>query len=71
MLNKDYLFRQVMALLRMAKLERDPTIAAGLTGLAADMTDKIKEPSRSDSGLAPPDVVVSKEPDGSGHPPVA
>ncbi len=57
MAGRDYLKRQTLTLLQMAKATRDPDKAAALTRLAADLTSKIADGSATaDISPAPPDV---------------
>lgn len=63
MIGRDYLARQAMTLLKMAKITRDPAVAAELASKAADFNsrseEKPSEPS-ADRGAHAPDVIPPK-----------
>jgi hypothetical protein len=57
MIAKDYFSRQAQLLLRLAKVTRDPKLAAGLTSKAADLQAKQDEaPLVPDGNPFAPDI---------------
>jgi hypothetical protein len=69
MLGRDYLARQVRTLLKMARITRDPKLAAGLAVKASDLKARLdatpleppETPARSAHDMSPraPDVDTS------------
>ena len=59
---KEYLFRQAVTLLKFAKAIGDPSAAAALLDKAADLNEKIEDPSlpKMDLSARPPDVQTER-----------
>ena len=54
MIGRDYLVRQAMTLLRMARVSNDPTVAASLASKAAELTSRLDDgPNESDHQIGP------------------
>ncbi len=63
MIGRDYLARQALTLLKMAKITRDPAVAAELASKAADLNSRSEEKSpeaSADRGSRAPDVIPPK-----------
>ena len=54
MISREYLARQAMTLMKLARLAKAPEVAAGLTAKAADLQDRSKTPSLSPNAPAIP-----------------
>ena len=55
-LGRQYLTRQAMTLLNLAKTTRDPKVAAGLLDKAADLKSKVDESTLPDQSPPAPDI---------------